>query len=121
MNPTLANDMGEALRKKFLQMTRLEQVDEDGDLQISGEISGYSVSTSSVTAAEAAAMNRLTVTVRVNFDNIKYSEESFSGKSFSAYADFSADSSLDSVQDQLCTTIIDEIVENIFNATVAQW
>ena len=44
VNPTLSNDLTEALKTKFRQMTRLEQVEMDGDLELSGEVTGYSVS-----------------------------------------------------------------------------
>jgi len=42
-------------------------------------------------------------------------------KTFSAYEDFDATMSLDAVEAGLCETIIEKIVEDIFNATVAQW
>lgn len=121
VNPTLSNDLTEALRQRFRQMTSLEQVDQDGDLEIIGEVTGYNVSPSSVTADEVAAQNRLTVTVRVSFMNRKYPEDDFEGQSFSGYADYDSTQSLDAVQSTLCAEIIDKIVEDIFNATVAQW
>ena len=121
VNPSLANDLSEEIRTRFRRMTRLEQVEMDGDLEIIGEISGYDVQASAVTADEVAAQNRLTVSVRVDFNNFKHPEESFSGKSFSAYADYDSSNSLDAVESTLCAEIIDKIVEDIFNATVAQW
>lgn len=36
VNPSLSNDLTEALRTRFRRMTRLEQVEQDGDLEISG-------------------------------------------------------------------------------------
>ena len=121
VNPSLANELSEAIRTRFRRMTSLEQVEMDGDLEIIGEISAYDVQASAVTADEVAAQNRLTVSVRVDFNNVKHPEESFSGKSFSAYADYDSSNSLDAVEGTLCTEIIDKIVEDIFNATVAQW
>lgn len=121
VNPTLSNDLTEALRTRFRQMTSLEQVDMDGDLEITGEITGYTVSPSSVTADEVAAQNRLTVTVRVSFMNRKYPEDDFEGSTFSGYADYDSTQSLDAVQSTLCAEIIEKLVEDIFNATVAQW
>lgn len=121
VNPTLSNDLTEALRTRFRQMTSLEQVDMDGDLEITGEVTGYNVAPSSVTADEIAAQNRLTVTVRVSFMNRKYPEDDFDGQNFSGHADYDSSQSLDAVQSTLCAEIIDKIVEDIFNATVAQW
>ena len=121
VNPSLSNELSEALRTRFRRMTSLEQVEMDGDLEIIGEITGYDVQASAVTAQEVAAQNRLTVVVKVDFNNVKHPEESFSGKSFSAYADYDSSNSLDSVESTLCAEIIDKIIEDIFNATVAQW
>lgn len=121
VNPTLANELTEALRDQFRKMTSLEQVDFDGDLEITGEITGYDVKATAITAGDMASQNRLTVSVRVNFTNLKHPEEDFTAKSFSAYSDFDATTSLDSVESTLVAEIIDTIIEDIFNATVAQW
>ena len=61
VNPSLSNDLTEALRTRFRRMTRLEQVEQDGDLEITGEITGYDVRPASVSAEEIATQNRLTV------------------------------------------------------------
>ena len=121
VNPSLSNDLTEALRTQFRKMTKLEQVDMDGDLEISGEITGYEVKATAVTADEVAAQNRLTITVKVNFQNRKYPDDDFENKSFSAYEDYDSTLSLDSVESSLCQEIITKLIDDIFNATVAQW
>ena len=120
VNPSLSNDMPEALQDKFRKLTSLEQVDVDGDLELVCEITGYEVTATSVTANEVAAQNRLTVSVKIEFSNRKYPEDDVS-KSFSAYEDYDSNNSLDAVEATLCETIIEKLVEDIFNATVAQW
>lgn len=121
INPSLSNDLTEAIRTQFRKMTRLNQVEMDGDMEITGEITGYDVRATAVTADEVAAQNRLTVTVKVSFTDRKHPEEDFANKSFSAYADYDSNNSLDAVESTLCAEIIEKIVEDIFNATVAQW
>lgn len=121
VNPSLSNELTEALKDKFRKLTKLEQVDEDGDLEIYGEIIGYDVKAMAVTANEEAAKNRLTVNVKIMFTNNKYPEDSFDSKSFSAYADFDSALLLDSVESTLCEEIIEKLCEDIFNATVANW
>lgn len=121
VNPSLSNDMTEEMKAKFRRLTRLEQVETDGDLEISGAITDYDVRASSVSAEEVATQNRLTVTVTVSFENRKHPEDNFDNKSFSAYADYDSNNSLDAVESSLCAEIIEKIVEDIFNATVAQW
>lgn len=121
VNPSLSNDLTEAVRSQFRKMTALEQLDMDGDLEINGAITGYDVKASSIAAGDVAAQSRLTVTVKVDFTNRKYPEEDFTNKSFSAYADFDSTNSLDAVESSLVAEIIEKLVEDIFNATVAQW
>ncbi len=121
VNPSLSNMLTEAMQDKFLKLTKLEQVDIDGDLELIGSVTGYDVRAASVTANEQVAQNRLTVTVKVDFINRKYPEESLEGKSFSAYQDFDATQSIDAVEATLCEDIVEQLVEDIFNGTVANW
>lgn len=121
VNPSLSNDLTEALKDQFTRLTKLEQVDQEGDLEIIGEITGYDVKAMAVTADEVAAQNRLTVNVKISFVNRKYPEDDFDNKSFSAYADYDSTQSLDAVEATICEEIIEKLVEDIFNATVANW
>lgn len=120
VNPSLSNDLTEALKEKYRKLTRLEEVDVDGDLELVCTVTGYDVKATAVTANEMASQNRLTVTVKVEFSNKKYPEDDVSNN-YSAYEDFDATLSLDAVESGLCETIIEKLVEDIFNATVAQW
>ena len=120
VNPALSNDLTEAMRDKFQKLTRLEQVEENGDLELSADITGYDVKPMAVTAGEVAAQNRLTVTVKAYFTNHKHIEDDWE-KSFSAYADYDSQNSLDAVEGTLCEEIIEKLVEDIFNAAVANW
>lgn len=120
VNPSLSNDLTEALRNQFRRMTRLEQVDMDGDMEITGQITGYDISTAAVTANEVAARNKLTITVKIQFSDKKHPEEDFD-KSFSAYSEYDSSNTIDAVESSLCAEIIDKLVEDIFNASVAQW
>ena len=119
VNPTLSN-LTEAMKDKFRKLTKLEQVEMDGDLELSGAVTGYEVRAAAVTADEVAAMNRLTVTASLKFTNRKYPEEDFE-KSFSAYSDYDSNNSLDAVEGTLCEEIVQKLIEDMFNASVAQW
>ena len=120
VNPSLSNLLTEELRTQFRKMTRLEQVDLDGDMEIEGQINGYEVSATSVTADEVAAQNRLTVTIKISFTNRLYPEDNLE-QSFSAYEDYDSMQPLDAVQETLCNEIVKKLVDNIFYAPVAQW
>lgn len=121
VNPSLSNQITEALKDKFTKLTKLEQVDIDGDLEIIGEVTGYDVKATAITANEQAAQNRLTVNVKITFINRKYPEDNFESKSFSAYSDFDAMQTLDAVEASLCDEIVEKLCDDMFNATVANW
>ena len=120
INPSLANQLTEELNDKYRKLTRLEQVTEDGDLNLLVTIESYDVRATAVTADEVAAMNRLTVTCKVVFTNVLHEEDNLE-QSFAAYEDYDSNNPLDMVENQLCETIVKKIVDDIFNATVAQW
>lgn len=90
------------------------------DLQLEGEITGYSLSPISVGADAYASQTRLTITVRVRYVDNR-AEGKDIDQTFSAYRDFDANQMLTDVQDQLCNEISKELVELIFNATLGNW
>ena len=118
VNPTLAATLTDELKTTFRKMTKLEQVDMDGDIQIEGAITGYDVRAAAITANETAARSRLTV--KISYTNRKYPEED-KEESFSAYAEFDATQSLDAVESTLCEEIVEQLCDLILNATVANW
>ena len=120
VNPILSNTLTVALQDKYRKLTKLEMVEDDGDLEVSGAITSYDVTPTAVTSQEVAAQNRLTITVKITFKNRKYPKEDFE-KSFVAFQDYDSTMSLDSVEAQLVDDIVEILVEDIFNATVANW
>ena len=118
--PSLSNSFTDALKDQFIRYTKLQQVRAEGDLQFSGEIRGYDVAPAAITGDEVASKNRLTVRVHVKFVNLKDELQNFE-KDFSAYEEFPGEQSLDAVQSQLIEKIVKTLVENIFNASVANW
>ena len=118
--PTLSSTLTDALQDKFSRQTKLQLVSTGGDLAFEGEITNYTYTTAAITAAETAAMNRLTITVKVKFTNI-YEPQNNYNKSFSAFAEYDATSLLQDVQDTLITEICEQLVLDIFNAAVANW
>lgn len=118
--PSLSSTLTDALQDKFARQTKLELVSTGGDLAFEGEITNYTSTPAAITAAETAAMNRLTITVKVKFTNI-YEPQNNYNKSFSAFAEYDATSLLQDIQDTLITEICEQLVQDIFNAAVANW
>ncbi len=115
------------LRDYYQQNTSLTLVNEDGELQIEGAVASYRLSPVAPSAATSTEVNdqanltRLTISVKVDYVNTQDEEQNFSKKTFSFYADFDNDKGLTAVEDELIQTIYDQIILDIFNATVANW
>lgn len=116
----MATMFNEALNDIFVQQTKLEQVNYGGDLQLDGEITAYDQLNKSISSDGYSSMVQLKMTVNVRFTNNTNHDEDFE-RQFSATRDFDATQSLESVQEELVTQMIDEIVNAIFNAAVANW
>ncbi len=100
--------------------TRLQTTDGASDLEIEGEITGYTLTPQAVTENAYASQTRLTITVKVKYTDTKNDSNDIN-QTFSAYRDFDASQLLIDVQDQLCQEISKELVELIFNATLGNW
>ncbi len=120
INPSLSQSFTEALRDKFINQSKLELVDRNGELQLEGEITDYTVSPVAIQGNETAALNRLTIKVMVRYSNTLDDKQSFE-QSFSAYKDYAASVSLPSVETQLVSEISTMLVEDIFNKALVNW
>ena len=109
-----------ALKDEFTTHTKLEQVKRNGDLKIEGEITRYEQRNKAVSSEGYSAMTELSITVNVRFTNNTNHAEDFE-QQFTAQQSYESTLSLNSVQDELVNKMIKDIVEQIFNATVANW
>lgn len=118
--PTFAGQFTEALRDMYTSRTRLEQVRRDGDLELECTITGYDLATAAVSQDNFAERTKFTITIQVKFTNRVNEKESFD-RAFSAYRDFDKGTSFTQVQDALVQEMTEDIVKQIFNATVENW
>ena len=116
MGPIFNNE----LKNQFADHTKLSQVKRNGDLKIEGEITKYEQRNKSVTAEGYSAQTELSMTVNVRFTNNKNHDQDFE-QSFSAQQSYDTKLSLNSVQEELVTQMVKDIVEQIFNKAVADW
>lgn len=108
------------LKDKFASNTQLRQVSRNGDLKIEGEITQYSQRNKSVSAEGYSAQTELSITVNVRFTNTKNHNEDFE-RQFTSAKTYDTTQSLASVQEELVTQMVKDLVDQIFNATVANW
>ncbi len=120
VEPILSSTLTDALVDKFSRQTRLTQVDEGGDFAFEGEITGYSSTTASASSNDVALLNRLTITVKVRFTNALEPAMSFN-KSFTAFADYDSSRLLTEVAGELVPEIVDQLVNDIFQASASNW
>ena len=126
VNPMLSQTFTEAMKDKFVSETGLSMAREEDpkDLEFGGEITGYDVRPLSIQQSEQgrdfASMNRLTVTVKVVFTNNKDHAQDFN-TTFSAYYDWESTRSLNEVESAAVDVIVEQLIEDIFNKSVANW
>ena len=108
------------LSDKYNSQTKLRQVKRDGDLVLSGEITSYDQTNKSISADGYSTMVQLRMTVKVKYVNNKLHDDDFD-KSFTATREYDSSQQLSAVQEELVQQMIDDIVDQIFNATVANW
>ena len=120
VHPQLSQKLTDDLIQMFSSQTTLDVTNDDGDLQLSGEITGYDTRASALSASDEVSMNRLTITVKVKFVNTKDPDADFE-QSFSRYRDYAATQDFSSVESTLMGEIVTELCEDIFNKAVVNW
>lgn len=116
MHSMFNNELADA----YATQTKLTQVKRQGDLQLSGEIVEYNQFNKGVSADGYSNLTQLKMTVNVRFVNNKKHADDFERR-FTASAEYDASQQLNSVQEELVTQMIKDIVDQILNATVANW
>jgi hypothetical protein len=124
MAQTLTND----IKNYFIQNSSLRVVAEEGQLQLEGEIVDFRLSPIAPTSTTGdpndlslASATRVTITVKATYINTLDEKMSFKDKSFSFFRDFPSDQNLSAVEERLSKEIFDRIIQDIFNASVANW
>ena len=120
VNPQLSQKLTDELMQMFASQTSLDVANSDGDLQVSGEITGYETRASALSASDEVSMNRLTITVKVKFVNTKDPDADFE-QQFSRYRDYAATLDFSAVESSLMSEIVTELCEDIFNKAVVNW
>ncbi len=118
--PILSSTFTDALADKFSRQTRLVQVSEGGDFAFEGEITNYTSTTATVGSNDVATQNRLTITVQVRFTNAVDEKASFN-KSFSAFSEYDTSMALQDAESALIPEIVDQLVQDIFQASASNW
>lgn len=128
--PNLSQLFTETIKDYYQQNTSLTLTDNEGDLQLEGSITGYRLTPMAPRAsgsqnfadADIAALQRLTITVKVTYVNIQDDSYDFESQAFSFYQDYDPEKEdFNSIEATLVEEIYEAIILDIFNASVANW
>jgi hypothetical protein len=118
--PSLAEKITEKLKDKFMREMNLKLVDDNGDVLFRGSVVDYKVAPASIGSNDQSKTSRLTISVKVKFENTKEPKGDFESV-FSSYMDFDSSKDLTQVENELVEGITDILVQDIFNKAVNNW
>lgn len=121
VNPSLSQDFTTTLKNKIQNQTPLTIINNgNGDYSLEGEITNYTVTPVAIQGNDQAAMNRLTISVRVRFTNSFDETQNFE-QTFSRYADYLSTQNFTSVEGTLVEEINEALSDDIFNKSFVNW
>jgi Lipopolysaccharide-assembly len=120
--PLYAQRFTESMKDLLLSQSPLKLVEENGDLTYSGVIVDYNTAPVAIQsgAAETASLNRLTITIKVKYENTLEPDLNFE-KTFTKFSDFNANQDLFTIEEDLWKLINDQLTQEIYNASVGNW
>lgn len=116
----LSQTFTDQLKNKFIVEANLKQVSTDGDLHFKGYISGFTYSSIAPTSGVSSSLNRLTITVNVEFQNNKDEKDKWT-QSFTRFAEVPSTEDLFSVENRLIEEINKQLVDDIFLKALVKW
>jgi len=117
---TLSQVFTERLKDVFVEQTNLTLSENEGDLVFSGYISKYQIKPMAIKADETAGQNRLTISVKVMYQN-SFDDKSSFEQTFSRYRDYESSQNISDIESVLIEEITNELVEDIFNKAFVNW
>jgi hypothetical protein len=115
------------LKNYFIQNSNIRVVAGEGELQLEGEITDLRLTPVAPTSANdqdglsTASSTRVTITVKATYINTLDESMNFKDKTFSFYRDFPNETNFSDIEEQYTREIFERIINDIFNASVANW
>lgn len=121
VQPTLSTVFSDKIQEYFVSQSNLTQIYNGvADITITGEITQYNIAPIALQSNDMAAMNRLTIDVRVRYVS-RHDPKSNFEQTFSRYEDWDAKINLNEVEEGLIETITTQLVEDIYQRAFVNW
>lgn len=128
VNPNLAQQFSTEIQNRFLQRTTLKGTTDRPHILVEGEITDYTISPTTITSSTVetsagtiqAAQNKLTITVKVHYENAIEPEKGFD-RTYSDEVVFSSDLDINQIEATQVKIVNERIINKIFNDIVADW
>lgn len=130
VNPTLSQQFSTDIQNRFLQRTTLKGTKENPDILLEGEITDYSITPTTIGSNTVTnqntggviqeSQNKLTITVKVHYENKVRPDASFD-RTYSDEAVFNSNLSQSEIESSQVKIATDRIINKIFNDIVANW
>lgn len=117
-----AAGLSETLKDGIQNNTRLSLTPNinEAQVQISGEITQYTINPIALQNGDNAAKNRLTVSIAfdLNFTSPKIESSKLT---VTRFADFNAETNFSSVENQLLSQVNEQVVQDVVNKLMSNW
>ena len=118
--PYLAQEVTQQLQDRFLNQSKLSLTTGAADVKLGGSITRYSMLPVAISGDDRAAQNRLTIAIKVKFDNNVTPNDSWE-RSFTRFVDFDADEDFSSVERDKIEEVLEQITQDIFSKSIGKW
>ncbi len=119
----LTNLVSEEFRGYFQRNSSLKLIPTSGDLEVEGQILSYNFSPASIqkeNGIDQAGVNRLTIRLQVRFRNNKDPKKDFE-QAFSSFKDFPQTQNIAQIDERAIREIVERMVQDVFNKSLADW
>ena len=116
----ISQQFSEALKQKIQEESRLNLVSRNADIDFKADITFFGYNAVAPEEGNTTTFNRLEIKVKVVYEN-EVDEKDGWTKSYSDFEDFPGSQSILDVQDDLTETILEDIIDRIFNDAFTNW
>lgn len=112
--------VSEKLRAVIRNQSRLVNDEENPDVTFSGQVASCKTTYVAPTEGSTTSLNRFEISIKVEYQNNNDEEDKWS-KNYSAFQDFDSNGDFQTLQDGLIETILNDIIDRVFNDSFTNW